>query len=348
MRKLNILIYRLANHFISRPDYILHQFMRKVLGDKVYYRMICKVELLPIVDDYKRGGKCEVDEKTVVLQFDGKIYKTGLADRLRAITSIYHYCKQEGFVFKLNFQDPFKLENFLVPNKYDWKINNEDVKYKKGIASPLAVLSYTKVFGEEKNLLLQLNQLDKIKNIQKKQIHLYSNCFCYDESFYEDFNQLFKMTSRLMTLVMQHVEKIHEPYISASFRFTQLLGDLQDTYGEPLKKNRQQELISKCKKGLELVRKRHPEIKIVLVTSDSETFLKEVSMLPFVYIVPGTVGHIAQTEDEGVAERTFLDMFLISKARKAYMLRTKEMFRSGFAKRGAMIGNIEFEEIVLE
>jgi hypothetical protein len=45
------------------------------------------------------------------------------------------------------------------------------------------------------------------------------------------------------------------------------------------------------------------------------------------------------------ALKTFLDLFLISKAQKAYNVVSKEMYNGGFAMRGAMIGGIEYEVI---
>lgn len=93
--------------------------------------------------------------------------------------------------------------------------------------------------------------------------------------------------------------------------------------------------------------KRNPNASKVLITSDSETFLAEVSSLPYVYLLPGKVGHIANSTSKEVIKKTFWDMFMISRSLKAYMVRTKQMYKSGFAKRAAMIGNIEFEEVLI-
>lgn len=348
MRNVNLYAYRIANHFISRPDHMVHRILRKVVGDRNYYEFICRTELLPIIDDYKGRLECNSTARTVVLQFDGKIYNTGLADRLRAITSIYHFCKQNNIDFKLNFTEPFHLNEFLVPNKYDWHIDEKEICYSSNDSYPVAVISQARIFGEEKNLLLQMEQLESIKTIHKNQIHLYSNCFCYDDYFNEDFKCLFKLSNYLEAKIQTYLAELNNQYVSASFRFTQLLGDLKDTFGKPLEKLEQQRLIEKCLGGLARVHQLHQNCDKILVTSDSSKFICEAEKLPYVYIVPGSVGHIAQSDDRSVAERAFVDMFLISKAQKAYMLRTKEMFKSGFAKRGAMIGNIEFEEIVLE
>ena len=348
MRQINNIAYRCANHFISKPESVIHKVFRKLLGESAYYKLICNVELLPIRDNYSCSKEQIAQSNEVIIQFDGKIYNTGLADRLRAITSIYHFCKENGLVFKINFVHPFCLDSFLVPNTYDWKVGADEIRYGKNISIPMAILSYARIFGEKKNIELQKEQLSRLNSLLDKQIHLYSNCFCNDDSFYDDFHQLFKPSTRLERLLQSFISEIGKPYISASFRFTQLLGDLKDTYGQPLREDDQKKLISKCIRGLDNIHQKHPKFGKILVTSDSSTFLKEVSKLHYVYIVPGSVGHIAQSDDDGVAERAFVDMFLVANAKKAYMLRTQEMFKSGFAKRGAMIGGIEFEEIVLE
>ena len=341
-------IYRFLNHFISKPEHKIHKILKLILGIRTYYRFICKVELLPITSAYTKYAKIEAVSPVVVLQFDGKIYNTGLADRLRAITSIYHYCKENNLKFKIHFVEPFGLEEFLIPNKYNWVISEKEISYDSRCSYPLAVISFARIFGEETNLKLQLNQLEEIKEKPNKQVHLYANCFCYDDYFKEDFGYLFKLSDRLEAKINQYLGELKTEYVSASFRFTQLLGDLKDTFGQPLEDIEQRKLIEKCLNGLARVHQLHYNCDKILVTSDSSKFICEAMKLPYVYIVPGSVGHIAQSDDISVAERAFVDMFLISKAQKAYMLRTKEMFRSGFARRGAMIGGISFEEIILE
>lgn len=347
MNKVKKITYRILNHYISKPENKIHVVMRLLLGNRLYYRLICKAVLMPIGNEYVGNKALLPTSKVVILLFNGKIYNTGLADRLRAITSIYHFCKQNDLCFKMAFTSPFHLEDYLIPNKYDWAIEETELSYDKKCSYPLAVISFARIFGEETNVKMQMEQLERIKQIDANQIHLYANCFCYDDYFCDDFNQLFRLSNGLERLINNYLKELGNSYVSASFRFTQLLGDLTDTFGLPLNENGRNVLINKCLDGLQKVYNKHKRGRI-LVTSDSVTFIREASKLPFVYIVPGRVGHIAQSDDKSVAERTFVDMFLISKAKKAYMLRTKEMFRSGFARRGAMIGNVLFEEIVLE
>ena len=76
-------------------------------------------------------------------------------------------------------------------------------------------------------------------------------------------------------------------------------------------------------------------------------FLKEVSKLDFVYLLPGKVGHMDSTsqQDIQVHMKTFLDFFVLSHAKKIYLLITGKMYKSGFAKRAAKLNNIPFEEV---
>ena len=150
---MDLFIYKFLNHFISRPEHRIHRVLRMVLGDGFYYRLICKILLLPIIRMYKKGKKSVPCKSSVILQIDGKIYNTGLADRLRAITSIYHFCKQNCIEFKLNFTEPFHLNEFLVPNKYDWLIDEKEICYSSNDSYPVAVISQARIFGEEKNLI---------------------------------------------------------------------------------------------------------------------------------------------------------------------------------------------------
>ena len=77
------------------------------------------------------------------------------------------------------------------------------------------------------------------------------------------------------------------------------------------------------------------------------SFLKEVSKLDFVYLLPGKVGHMDSTsqQDIQVHMKTFLDFFVLSHAKKIYLLITGKMYKSGFAKRAAKLNNIPFEEV---
>ena len=57
------------------------------------------------------------------------IYNPGLADKLRGILSIYSLCKEKHIDFKINWTYPFELTEYLLPNKINWIIEQEKIKY---------------------------------------------------------------------------------------------------------------------------------------------------------------------------------------------------------------------------
>ena len=84
----------------------------------------------------------------------------------------------------------------------------------------------------------------------------------------------------------------------------------------------------------------------VLVTTDSITFLHEAEKLNFVFTIPGKIGHIGYHSEDDVQIKTMLDFYMISKAKKAYLGCSGDMYKSNFAKSAAMTTNIPYEEII--
>ena len=84
-----------------------------------------------------------------------------------------------------------------------------------------------------------------------------------------------------------------------------------------------------------------------MITADSECFLKQISKLDFVYVLPGKVGHMdhRSEQDINVHMKTFLDFFVLSHSRKIYLLVTGKMYKSGFAKRAAKLQGVPFAEV---
>ncbi len=280
--------------------------------------------------------------------FDGKAAQPGLADCLRGMTSVYHLCKANMLPFKINYWYPFSLEKYLVPNKYDWRVEKNDISFNSMQSVPLVRISFTNTFGDRNADIQKRYITEKIYEKKDKQIHLYTNTDCYDEFFNTEFHELFKPSPNIQSLIDKYKDEIGGSYISASFRFATLLGDLEDTFGKKLDDAEAGSLIDTCIKGLESLHTQHPNKKI-LMTSDSVTFINKAQQrLNFIYVIPGEIGHLAHDGEDAVVVKTLLDMFLISNADHVYMLRTDKMYRSGFAKRAALIGNKSFDEILLK
>ena len=322
----------------GKPN-ILHS----LLGNNLYFKLRCNLDILPAVSKYDRVSQ-KGSLKSITLVFNGEVYNGGLTDKLQAIASVYFWCKQNHIDFKVYFSSPFLLTDYLSPHSFNWNTDSDTLDYDG--ACPKALFSYRIYFGEKKNEALHRKSLDELMKCGKEKIHLYSNTSCYDEHYAECFNELFVPVQPLETELAVFQEQIGEPFVSISFRFTQLLGDLKDTFGTVLPLAERKALIQKCKESIApILNENH--VKKALVTSDSKTFLEEIAILPYVYIIPGSVGHVGNKCTEEQIRKTFWDMLMISRARKAYMVRTPQMYRSGFAKHAALIGNIPYEEVIL-
>ena len=82
----------------------------------------------------------------------------------------------------------------------------------------------------------------------------------------------------------------------------------------------------------------------VLVFSDSKVFLNSIQDLPVCTLDSSSIGHICFTNSDSSVMKTFLDLFMISRASKVYVVHAPELYNSScFALVGARIGNIDFE-----
>ncbi len=56
---------------------------------------------------------------------DGGDFNPGLCDKIRGILSTYYITKKLGMDFEISWIFPFELEDYLIPNKLDWRIKIE-------------------------------------------------------------------------------------------------------------------------------------------------------------------------------------------------------------------------------
>lgn len=64
---------------------------------------------------------------TLIFYLDPTIGHPGLADRLKAIVSCYYIAMENGLDFKIIFNHPFKLIDYLQPNKVNWECEESDL-----------------------------------------------------------------------------------------------------------------------------------------------------------------------------------------------------------------------------
>lgn len=324
----------------------IKDFVKCNLNNLFYreYRLRRKVRrlLLPYYKEAFPVGKNT--NKTIVFMADGRKSHGGLADRLRGIVSTYEYCLNHRVDFRIHFTSPFNLEELLLPNEYDWRIGAGEISYNPTFSTPVYIDSNSRY--PEADCRFQRKMAEKYLGRDFRQIHIYTNMYYADDRFGLLFNKLFKPAPILQSWIDENLQILGQNFIALSFRFQNLLGDSVDgkiVYSP----EEQRELINSCICQIELLRKTNPDSKKILVTADSGSFLKEVSKLDFVYLLPGKVGHMDSTsqQDIQVHMKTFLDFFVLSHAKKIYLLITGKMYKSGFAKRAAKLNNIPFEEV---
>lgn len=290
--------------------------------------------------------------KEIVVMIDGTQVHGGLTDRFRHIMSIYSYCKENNIKFHLYYEYPCNIQLLLCPNKYDWRIQKNDISYNYFDYKELYL--YVEVAkGEKDSASTTINNnnkkhlyiLDKeLSKTDKTQYHIYGNTYFAKGKYRELFYELFIPTEYLKDRIELYRKKLYEPYESISLRFQQLLCDLKEGYNNKYKilpPLEREELINKC---IEKIKRLYDEgyfsTTKVLITSDSSTFIERVSILPFVYTIPGKMEHMdfTQNNDLEMNSKAFVDLFLLSEAQKLTLLKTGEMYRSGFPEFAAELG----------
>ena len=265
----------------------------------------------------------------------------GLTDRLKGICTLYNYAKKHNYNFKLYFDHPFYLNKYLLPNLYDWTIEKDTISYN---------LNTTALYTWE-NEVMSKRFFDSVKS--KNQLHINCNSNEYFDDYSQLFNELFKPSLLLQEQLDAHLDKLggEANYISISFRFQNLLGEFKEANSKSLPEDRRNQLIEDCIEMIDKIKKRHHDIENVLITSDSNIFRqmsKSKYSYIYTYIFPNEIGHLDYSKNGKIKELTaFLDMFLISKAKKAYQVRSKEMYNSDFPKLAAKMNNKEYEMILI-
>lgn len=305
-----------------------------------------------ICDFYK---KAELHDKVlsddlfhgVILLYEGGFYQGGLADRLRGILSIYKSCKELEIPFRLKFIHPFNLSWYLMPNSYDWTVNETEISHDMNL-SKVTVLDVVSDSFYARNKQEQF-VLASLKRNMCKQHHIYTNsCYSYDYNYAELFWELFRLSPRLASSIERQKKEIGGPYISISARFLDSLGDFNESFGfnHPLSSQERDSLIKSNLYQIEKLHAAYPAHRI-LVNSDSITFLSEAARLSYVYVNPGIITHIDNTASASYEtfEKTFLDYFMIANAEHIYLLKTKWMHRSGYPYAASLIYAKPFDVI---
>lgn len=283
-----------------------------------------------------------------VYMADGKMTHGGLFDRLKGAVSIYALSKVHHKEFGIFFREPFFLENYLEPHKYDWRIDDDELIYSYPKSRP--VIAYSEYTNPERLLRKRRGQTHYYygDNILDFINHTYGSKYEWGDLF----NELFVPSPSLQKYINSEKKGLGEDYIAVHLRFLNLLGDRVEIKEYPeLQDEGKALLILDCIRMINHLKTNcEGKQNKVLICSDSMTFLNEAKKeSPGIYIVDGRAKHIDTagefTEDDIL--KLFADIFLISGAKKVYSVVGKGMYASAFPKYSAIIGNKPFKRISL-
>ncbi len=281
----------------------------------------------------------------VVMMVDGHAMHGGMSDRLRGMASVYGYCREHGIPFHIHHVAPFRLEDYLEPAQVNWLARDGEVTYCRAEARPVMLMLH---LIPSKLHRAYLNWLFRHEDWKHRQYHVYSNTLLYDRDYAANFHALFRPVARLERAVGDECERIGGRYVAMVLRFQQLLGDFVEGDYETLPMDERKSLVEKCLAQIDTLHSRHGEDARVLVTSDSTTFLAAAqARFPYVHVIAGKVVHMDYTSnaDYQTYMKSFLDMLVLSRASKIYLLRTGKMYKSGFAYRAAAINSVPYEYV---
>ncbi len=306
--------------------------------------IICR-EIPFIIKYYNHRSKCYFIDSSMILMADGKMRHGGLFDRLKGIVSIYAISKVHKKKFSIFFVDPFRLEDYLVPNQYDWRAKDNEIIYSYPHTRP--VIAYSEF----------RNPWRLFKSYQGQTHFYFGNDILeyvnqkYGASFewMALYHELFRPSDYLMKHVDEVKAEIGTKYFAIHLRFMNLLGDkVESRKDTKLSEEEKRKLITTC---VIKIKELCSRMKIrAVVFSDSMVFLQEMKKkLPEVYIVSGNARHIGTagktTDDENL--KLFTDMYLMVDAQKVYSIVGKGLYPSAFPEYSAKIGNKPFERVEL-
>ena len=291
-------------------------------------------------------------ERRYVFMADGKFLHGGMFDRLKGIVSIFALAKAQRKDFKIHFIHPFILEDYLLPNSYNWSLmynqtssSSQSLIYSYPLSRPL--FGYGECYEPSRILKNRKGEIhfyygyNSLKEINKK----YGTSFDWSKLY----NELFKPSPHLQKYIDYYKKEIGGNYIAIHTRFLNLLGDKTETNINPeLPEKQQIELKEKISLSIGQIMELHKGLR-VMIASDSPNFITYIQQkYPDVYIVPGEISHIG-THDSNDAQnlKMFIDYYLIGGAKKVYSLWTEGMWKSAFPEYAAMIGQTNFERFEL-
>jgi hypothetical protein len=272
----------------------------------------------------------EIRGNTLFFIIDPAIKHPGLSDKFKAIAGCYYISKINGFDFKIIFETPFCLNDYLDTNECNWVAKRDDLSY-----------------SLKNSRVIPYNGGGKIPRLNKSvgQYHVYSYIGYdilesngipdYKTLWGTLYNSLFKPKD----FIVQEMKATgfgKNKYIAVHLRFVNALEHFEEHYYNAVSQDKKEELIQRCQAGIRTIMDAHKGIPVI-VFSDSNVFLTRVKELP-VHVLDGKIGHISFNKEKDVITKTFVDFYMISEAQRVYVIKAPEMYATVFSCYAARAG----------
>ena len=324
-----VIIERLKCYLRANPFY--KRYLQTRVNDMRYFFRSCKY----YVKYYSFKYDKKVSGNTLYFIIDPEIKHPGLADRYKAIVGCYFIARQNGFDFKIIFETPFSLHDYLDENQCKWFADRQALS-----------------FSLRNSCVIAYNGGGKIPRLRRsvKQYHVYSYIGYdiletnripeYKKRWGELYNALFKPKD-LIIKRMVDTGFVKDEYIAVHLRFVNALEHFEEDHFNDLSEAKKENLIQRCLAGIEAIRRQNENVPL-LVFSDSRFFLNRVKELP-VHVLDGAIGHISFVCNEEAVIKTFVDFYMIGNARRVYIIQAPEMYSTVYSYYAALAG---YKEVI--
>ncbi|MCF0236074.1 MAG: hypothetical protein HUK09_05100 [Bacteroidaceae bacterium] len=298
-----------------------------------------------IVRHYLPLGFARREVPRMVFRADGRFPHGGMFDRLKGIISVYAASKCIGREFKILFNHPFNLSDYLAPNRYDWTVAPDELQNHWPAARPVFM------YGEGGNptRLVRRSMFERHYYYGFDSLQWLNNRYGQQFDFGQLYAELFHPTDYLQAYIDQYKAEIGAPYVAIHFRFMNLIGDSNEfaDINPTLPAEQQKRLVEESLRQVEFLMAQHPDHRVMLATDSPQFTALATERFTVLYVAPGEIKHIGTASDTTADSnlKMFLDYYLISEADYVYNLVSGEMWKSAFPEYAAKIGQKPFQRI---
>lgn len=271
------------------------------------------------------------NQNTIVFIIDDSKRHPGLVDRLKALVCMYGIAKMNGLNYKIFHTYNFLLEDYLVPNKVNWKISK--VRYNPLTTKMISYTGYENISGCLK------------KTWRRYCVYNYLGKNCLQQNNIKDwqtrwrilFDELFIPSALLLESINANLQYIDSKFIAVHYRFVNALEQFEEGHPSTIKtENERQDLIYKCLVALSQIKESNKDVKVVVFT-DSNVF-REIAEENGYLVTPGEISHTSFSKGNDSNLKTFTDLFVMSKAEKVYRIESEHIYKTMYSYYAAIIG----------